>query len=61
MSLDLKNIGNYIVVYVLTLMIFVLISLIASVPIIGWLISIFAYFYRLIVVSVLFGEVYAQN
>ncbi|MDA8097676.1 MAG: hypothetical protein RDV00_03680 [Clostridia bacterium] len=61
MSLDLKNIGNYIVVYVLTLMIFVLISLIASVPIIGWRISIFAYFYRLIVVSVLFGEVYAQN
>jgi hypothetical protein len=44
---------------VVTLVIFALVSLLASIPFIGWSVSIFAYFYGLTVIAVLFGGVYA--
>ncbi len=53
--------GDYIITIIVLYALLFIVNLVAAIPIIGWVIIIFANFYIALVASKMFGEVYASS
>lgn len=56
-----ERLSDYAVAYVMAVVMLFLVNFVGKLPIIGWLLSAFLYFYVLIVIAVLFGAVYSRT
>ncbi len=56
-----ERLSDYAVAYVMAVVMLLLVGLVGKLPIIGWLLGAFLYFYVLIVIAVLFGAVYSRT
>jgi len=53
--------GDYLVAYVVIIVIYLAVSLLGFIPVVGWLLMIFVLFYVLLVFASMFGKLYAQT
>lgn len=56
-----ERLSDYVVAYIVTVVMLFLVNVVGELPLIGWLLAAFLYFYALIVAAVLFGEVYGRT
>ncbi|MDQ7790175.1 MAG: DUF4013 domain-containing protein, partial [Clostridia bacterium] len=53
--------ASYVATFVLAIALYALVSFLNAVPYLGWLLTVFAYFYVTVVVAALFGAVYQKS